>query len=568
MLQDDPNYLPDFDMLPLGMDLLNMDMAAVGDSQRTALSPFNSQLPASSGSSLQDIGGINIPQSASSLMGGPVRGSGGFSARGGSAAGTRVEIRGLDEDLGMVIDDDGNLLILDEAPPPQSGMPSAGGHATGAEVLHSGQRNSAQPIGLTSDAVRQSWTLTAPSLTLSQVVIPDDDDFRPMQDDDAFPRDVQGAAPGAGAMAGQTITSEETAAAPAQRRQRVVVKTIPCDTRIEMRNSDIAQLNAGYVENMREAIRQKQAAHDTALAKKNAEYWILGTEVPGPLGIFRGARLLEALTGVNLRESSLKRPRDEGYETDEGRRVRPRSSPPADQEIGRFAAQDDEGYQPMLGDDTIEQGRKAPTPLDDRHASSMMPWNQSAGSRRPTALFSAGGVPTSASFGGAPFPPGSLSRRPSRLASASPLIGRGLAQADMDDFALPGAGLDSDMTGLDDFEMFGPAAQVDTQTAGQSQWQRQVLDGESVNFLDFIQTSIKERNRAREEDPLGNEDDLNQQSSIDFESLLPPTDHSRIVAAQALLHVLALRTKNMLEVDQPESFGPITMRTFGTAASQ
>lgn len=301
------------------------------------------------------------------------------------------------------------------------------------------------------------------------------------------------------------------------------------------------------------------------MAKKNAEYWILGQGDQGPLSIFSGAKLLEALTGINLRAAGKKHARDEGYETDEGRRVRPRSQPSSD-EIGRgFQG---EGYMPMIGDDTIEQGREAPTPLDDRHISSMMPWNQSTGSRRPTGAFSAAGIPTSASFGGVGRQLGSLPRRPSRLTSASPLMGRGAVGGEMDELQLPGSQGDIAMTGLDDFELFGPAAQVNTQTAEQSQWQREALDGESMHFLEFVQTGIEEMDQARDQAGMDDEADEELKGSIDFDSLLPPEKHSRIVAAQVLLHVLALGTKNLLAIEQAESFGAITMRVLGVPASQ
>lgn len=387
----------------------------------------------------------------------------------------------------------------------------------------------------------------------------------PLQDDDIFPADgEQLIQPDNEQPQEQQITSEESAEAQVRRRARPAPKIIPMDSTMELRNSELARWNTDYVANQLEAIRQKTAHQAAALAKKNAEYWILGTDDNGPLSLFSGAKLLEALTGVNLRAGGQKRPRDEGYETDEQRRVRPRGDPSSD-EIGRGI--DDDGYMPMIGDDTIEQGREAPTPLDDRHVSSMMPWNQSTGSRRPTAVFGATGAPTSASFAASGGQMGSLPRRPSRLTSASPLMGRGTAVGgDMDDFQFIGSQGDVAMTDLDDFQLYGPAAGVDTQTAEQSQWQRSVLDGESSHFLEFVRGAIEEADQARDEAGANIEEDDASKGSVDFETLLPLEDHSRIVAAQALLHVLALGTKNLLAIEQEEPFGPITMRTLSAAA--
>ena len=298
---------------------------------------------------------------------------------------------------------------------------------------------------------------------------------------------------------------------------------------------------------------------------------MLGQSDAGPLSLFQGAQLLEVLTGINLSEGGRKRPRDEGYETDERRRKHSRGEEPSSDEIGRGLA-DDDGYMVTAGDDTIEQGREAPTPLDDRQLSSLMPWNQSAGSRRPTALFTGTGQqPTSASMGPGGMPLNFPARRGSRVTSASPLLGRGTApvpSGDLDDFQLPGSGLgDIGMSAVDtdDFELYGAAANVDTQTAAQSQWQRAALNGESLNFLDFVKTGIEEADKVRADITMGDEEDETLQGSVDFETLLRPESNTCVVAAQALLHVLSLGTKGLLSVGQEESFGAITLRPVGAA---
>ncbi|KAI7656155.1 hypothetical protein KC318_g12583, partial [Hortaea werneckii] len=242
-------------------------------------------------------------------------------------------------------------------------------------------------------------------------------------------------------------------------------------------------------------------------------------------------------------------------------------------ELGRGADEFGDGYIPTVGDDYtgmgIEQGREAPTPLDERHLSSTFPWNQSAGSRRPTSVFG------SASLPGAHQPAtdgGLASRRGSRLQTASPLLGRGLPDTDTDQ--LPHMDMRSDlgglddlaMTGLDDFELYGPAAQVDTQTAAQSQWQRAALDSESTNFFSFVQAAIAEADVARAAVALGDEEMEEMDGSVEFSTLLPPEHNTNIVAAQGLLHVLALGTKHLLNVQQDEAFGPIVLRPIANTA--
>lgn len=359
----------------------------------------------------------------------------------------------------------------------------------------------------------------------------------------------------------QDIIASEGAEAQQRRRHRGP-KTIPLDTSTELHNRDISKWNQQYTQNMAEALRHKHAHRLVILAKKNAEHWMLGSgdgrvtqSDQGPLNMFTGIKLLEAITGLKLAPSHEKRARDEDPKSDDGRRVRARGDPSSD-EVGRgFSVQGDE-FMPMIDDYTIEQGRDQPTPLDERHASSIFPWNHSTSSRRPTALFSAGG--TSAA-GAIPLP--GLSRRGSRLPTASPLVGRG-AIIDTDDYdlRLPGSTAGLALTEDENFELFGPAAQVDTQTTAESQWLRTILDSESANFLEFVKTGIEELDQQRQAAPLGSEVDDGLIGSIDFEQLLPPQTNTRVVAAQGLLHVLALVTKNTLSAVQDETFGPIGLR--------
>lgn len=360
----------------------------------------------------------------------------------------------------------------------------------------------------------------------------------------------------------EQLIASESAEAEQRRRPRAGPKVIPLDNSIELHNRDISAWNQQYKENMNEALRHKHAHRLVTLAKKNAEHWMLGPgddsllqSDRGPLNMFTGFKLLETITGLKLTAGGEKRARDEDLASEDSRRVRSRAGPSSDEVARGFDFQDD-GFVPMGDDYTIEQGREQPTPLDDRHHSSVFPWNQSGGSRRPTALFSAGG--TSAA-GALPFQ--SLSRRGSRLPTVSPLVGRGFEVGnDDDDLNLAGSNPYLGATAEDEFELFGPAAQVDTQTAAESQWVRAALDGESANFLEFVKAGIDEADQERATAPPGDEEDENMIGCIDFEQLLPPMNNTRVVAAQGLLHVLALVTKNALVAEQDETFGPIGLR--------
>jgi chromatin segregation and condensation protein Rec8/ScpA/Scc1 (kleisin family) len=132
----------------------------------------------------------------------------------------------------------------------------------------------------------------------------------------------------------------------------------------------------------------------------------------------------------------------------------------------------------------------------------------------------------------------------------------------LDDLQLPGSdfggGGVTGLTGDEEFELFGPAAQVDTQTAAQSQWQRATLVGETANFLDFVRTAIEDLDDGRRKVAEETEEDMSL-GTIEFEELLPRMSNSNVVAAQGFLHALALGTRHMLKLSQEEAFGSITM---------
>jgi meiotic recombination protein REC8, fungi type len=208
-----------------------------------------------------------------------------------------------------------------------------------------------------------------------------------------------------------------------------------------------------------------------------------------------------------------------------------------------------------------------------------MPWNVSAsrhGSDHPFGSGLLGGLGSSVGGQGMGMefgPPSAfISRRGTRLTSASPLLGRGgtiqrysslellkpvkLVGGEASDGSFDNSGMQlggDDMIGDPEFQLYGPAAAVDTQTAAQSQWVAAALDMEAHNFLVFLTAEINAKVVAAEgaADRL-KEDDV---ETVTFQSLLPPEQHSKVVAAQGLLHVLSLATKGLIEVKQEEAFG-------------
>ena len=115
--------MPDFDLAPIDLEQLdlhfNPSRITAEDSQRSTLSPHNSQLMSGSRHSLPTL---NIPGRSSSLMGGPVGGGGSFGIRGDSGAGLRHHDELLfDDDLGITVDADGTMRFSEGLPTVPSG---------------------------------------------------------------------------------------------------------------------------------------------------------------------------------------------------------------------------------------------------------------------------------------------------------------------------------------------------------------------------------------------------------------------------------------------------------------
>lgn len=228
----------------------------------------------------------------------------------------------------------------------------------------------------------------------------------------------------------------------------------------------------------------------------------------------------------------------------------------------------------------IEVGREAPAALED--VSSQMPWNITAsaqGSRLASSVARGRGFPTSmggfATSAGGPSPApgveggplGALSRRSSRMTSASPLFGRG--QQRLSSLELPGHDDETEFLGgpfgsddqgdSDGFQLYGPGADAEIQTAAPSQWMSATLNQESSNFLEFVRAQIGGEPPPDDDNAEERESGAPRKKTVKFEELLPPAQHTKMVAAQALHHVLTLATKHLLDVQQTEGYGPIAL---------
>ena len=412
----------------------------------------------------------------------------------------------------------------------------------------------------------------------------------PLLLDDAEPFTVGQAALPAPEQPAEEPSSEHAAAPQARRRALRGRRVLPIDTNTQIPNATLGEWNRNYLANMADARQHRAQARAPALARRNAYFFVYGHGLGGPgplnpaftrpthpLATFVGAQL-EALIAVAAGRRGPKRSLSPASrsESEGERRTRPRTEegvphphPPA---------AEDEGILAPLDDNTMEMGRdKPPSLLDDR--SSAMPWNIPSsvpGSAHfPSRIGSHVGLsaqqqlPAGLPTGARPF-----DRRASRLVSASPLHGRGPARALSIQLPSPGGlpapedfGGGGDDEGLlgplqgstsvgpgvaaDEFELFGPAAAVTTQTAADSQWQRVALGRESNNFLDFVRANAVVLEEGAGEGEEGAEGAAGT-ATVRFSELLPPERHTRVVAAQGFQHVLMLATRGLLRAWQDE----------------
>lgn len=185
----------------------------------------------------------------------------------------------------------------------------------------------------------------------------------------------------------------------------------------------------------------------------------------------------------------------------------------------------------------VEIGRDAPPSLPD-DASSQMPWNITASLQGSVA----GSSTVSRHYYGG------LGRPGSRFPSASPLAGRSLRRDIFGHDSLSSLSL-KDFGDFHDDELDGFVGEGTSEApAERSKFESQLtvssLDDTDRNFLDFLHA------RAQSVKASGEGVGSPGSRKIAFSQLLPPDSTSRAVATQALMHVLTLATKDMLQVSQ------------------
>jgi meiotic recombination protein REC8 len=594
ILMDDPAFLPDQALPALDFDFANMELG--GDSRRSSQSMLSIRGRSDSVASSHSAG-INLPSSSTHfgnyqlpLLDDPFQASSGQKAFGGTGRSIFDDEGDLfQDDMTFEFDPDGMMRDIDvgerEARRAGSVFPRLGSDGAAARV-------------------RKEHEDAGQGLT----VIDDGGDFdmfnygdEQLPDAEAFPA-MSGVPMMAGGLGGDDVPqplivsddlvhsqisqqepSFESAEAPLKRRKKRAPKIVASDPLTELRASDLLQWQREYPDMMLAAFLRRTDKKANAQAKKNAFVFVYGSglngvgdgvgssKLPSPLEMFSGDALIAKITGqvpASMAKKAAKRKRKDSEESDEEQQETPKRARQdgveREDEIGRGSFDDgmmmDDLQEPSMD---VEKGRDASSALADYPSSALMPWNVSASARSLSIQRGA-----SASLPGRL--PSSIGRR---ITEASPLVGRGsnvpgeLGQFSMglddddgmvmygrsdnddtmdDDAVLRRAGSQGLAASESQFELFGPAAQVDTQTAGSSQWVREALDREGENFFEYVKNTIEER----QGDELGGGDDDEGEEYVTFEELFPPTQNSKIVAAQAFYHVLTLATRGRVWVEQ------------------
>ncbi|KAK7513792.1 Rec8 like protein-domain-containing protein, partial [Phyllosticta citriasiana] len=549
LLQDDPSFLPEFALEPLD---LAMDISAANASFTSGSNTLSPHASRRSRSITLDehlggpFGGLNIPTSDTGAgdFGGfvvPSDDGAGIRAHGGSS---HIQDDGFDPNTDFAFDADGNLIEHDL--PQQTHQTPRVGSASQSVAGGSARPLEREGIQQQEDThVDDRMDIDLPEYG-DEMIIPDGEPLSSVREHQSSP-----AAESSVQDAPVQSSSPVRVVAQRQRKPRV----IPLDTTMELRNTELLGWQKNYLQNMAQAVQHKHSLRAAAQAKKNAEYWVLGlgiggigaiagsTGIPGPLDMFKGEALLRTLGVRSEPAATKKRGHQLSAAEDEpqDRRVRQRSE---EGEFGR-GNEDDAVFH---GDEDIEVAREAAEEIQSQ-LSQHFPWSFPSSVAGPSSIGVAG----------------SLGRRTSRMISASPLHGRGAQRGleaaeheheQEEDLEETLGAFDSDMAiDGDEFELYGAAAGVDTQTANHSQFAHAQFDRQIVQFGEFIFETMQKKKTDEDEEAgqVGKDDELL------FGELIRPESNTKAVAAQGFMHLLGLATQGRITVQQNEPYSDISI---------
>lgn len=573
MILDDPAFMPDFALPPLDFagfeNALNESQNSLLESQRSRsgsdLSSQNNQLEIQIPSSL--VKGTPYQLPATPFGSSAHKTPSGFGMDSNSYD---DEGQGLLDELDFEFDADGGMV---EGDAEERARRRTGG------VRNYGGLGRVESDSAASARVRQEHD-DAFAGRLGGLGLGDDNGFVVQMDDglvlpdaDAFWSVPKGKPEASDLLTSKLSRVPTEVPVPAKKRKMAALKKAITDSdAINYRNADFKDWQEYYAANMVAKTNEKIALRVRNNAKANADAFLWGNGIGGigrilgsvengathPLAIFCGDALRELMTGEPIVSPKRKR-RDSVASTVEAEGdIRKRAH--GDDSDPQLARGDDGVGMPVFGEDdamplddpTAEIGREAMSPLAE-HQSSAMPWNIS------TSLNSFRAGSSSLPRGRTQIRGSSVMGKPgpgSRVSAQSPLVGRGRLLSDFEDVAgspsppergreIYTSGDAMALVGDDEFDMYGPGAAVDTQTAGNTQWLAEALETESYNFLEFVKNTATE---IEIDEVMRHPGD---KTWVGFEKMFPTgRSTNKVVAAQAFYHVLSLATKNLLGVNQ------------------
>ncbi|KAK7734697.1 R8 protein [Cytospora paraplurivora] len=534
ILVDDPNFVLDFNLPSLDFDDKGeLRLPGWGLSQQSKL--FSQLSPFESGKSPASPAGaplINLDIRHSSSQGSlgiePPFGKGNMNQN----AGDMMMGFGEEEvlpfaDFGLTIDADGNLVEQPEPelpphPPSVEKEAGSGLHLPGDEGL---AMTASEELQVIFGDEEQHLPKTAPLQPTPQP-------------------DGQGSVP----LPSEELPSSESAVHEPRLRKKRDIERIAPDSAIHVGREEFKSWTENYVartEESRNTSRQVTAAQ----ARKNAYNLSFGmglmgigilNQIPGldhPLAqLFAGDELKVMVFGdpevsqVEVSQAHRRRSASDafgGEEENEERRVRarPNEDPEKEHQL------DHQDEQPP------EVGREHPgSAMSDHRRSSNAPWN------RPSSVVPSSTHSRKATEGGR------------HRVESSPLVGRSgnlpadpkFSDGNMPAFGSDGFGpLPDDDQGLSFVSDLGAATGAPTQEANTSQVMHDALDREGRNFLGFVERVAADR---------GDDDEIEENRRwVTFDGLFEPQDRTKLVVAQAFLHVLTLATKGQIMVEQDGS---------------
>ncbi|KAK3990288.1 hypothetical protein QBC44DRAFT_394577 [Cladorrhinum sp. PSN332] len=565
ILQDDPNfdlnenfYLPVFDFGDDG-NLIIPEISQASQKTSSQLSPLGR---AGSSVSASFHGVLNLPPSSdgnSPFFDDPL--SDDMNLTGDSnitkqMGGEEQDLNVFDDDCGIQIDADGNIIEEPELPQlPKSQNPQQDNSIQSHLPVPFSDNFGDIPMGGTDPVMPSDPPV--PSGEEQQEQQPQGQKQGPEQEEVAMGNQENAAA-------------DQAAARVCRRRQRRVLAP---DHRTVISRTVMKDWNANYLDYVTPAPFPGYGA-TPAEARHNAFNLIFGCGIANvgfaadghsifnPMAAhFAGDALQVQILGIvystqDSEDDEAPRGRRRtasealGLEEEESsRRVRPRLNIETPSRVAQAVHPLDEN------EPAIEAGRVAGSALPD--LPSDVPWN------RPSSQ-----IPSSSIKGGGA---GQGSRAGSRQVSASPLIGRSRGLDAIERFSdqpvfgsdgfgdfLPAQGNDtlfSDPAGPPEFPGV-PGAHEETAVANTSQAMLYALDREGRNFHDFIRNKAKEMGYPNE-----NETAAGKRQWVDFNQLFDREDRTRAVVVQAFHHVLTLATKNIIKVEQEGQGGTVP---FGT----